>query len=258
MAEITRRRTGELEGGVIALLLANPDGLKAREVLQRLETAVPPSAFESSEYPNQPGVRRYEKIVRFGSIPLVKAGWLTKTKGTWAVTDSGKEAYAKFHDPAQFIQEATRLYRDWKQAQPETESGQTGDEVELEAENGTTSFEEAEEAAWNAIEAHLVSLGPYDFQELVAALIRAMGYHVGWIAPPGPDRGIDIIAYTDPLGIEGPQIKIRSNTGQAALLFRTYVRFLRCCLTVTQGCSSPAGGSPRTRNRKHAIRSGGV
>src|SRR5581483_1369220 len=35
---------------------------------------------------------------------------------------------------------------------------------------------------------------------LVAALLRAMGYHVSWVAPPGPDRGVDIIARTDPLG----------------------------------------------------------
>jgi restriction system protein len=36
-----------------------------------------------------------------------------------------------------------------------------------------------------------------------------MGYHVAWIAPPGPDRGIDVIAHTDPLGISGPRIKVQ-------------------------------------------------
>ena len=36
-----------------------------------------------------------------------------------------------------------------------------------------------------------------------------MGYHVAWVAPPGKDRGIDIIAYTDPLGAEGPRIKVQ-------------------------------------------------
>jgi restriction system protein len=32
---------------------------------------------------------------------------------------------------------------------------------------------------------------------------------VSWVAPPGPDRGIDILAYTDPLGAEGPRIKVQ-------------------------------------------------
>jgi len=50
---------------------------------------------------------------------------------------------------------------------------------------------------------------PYDFQDLVAALLKAMGYHVLWTAPPGPDRGIDMIAYTDPLGTRSPRIKVQ-------------------------------------------------
>ena len=50
---------------------------------------------------------------------------------------------------------------------------------------------------------------PYEFQDLVAALLTAMDYHVSWVAPPGKDRGLDIVAYTDPLGAEGPRIKIQ-------------------------------------------------
>jgi restriction system protein len=52
-------------------------------------------------------------------------------------------------------------------------------------------------------------MNPYDFQDLVAGLLRGMGYHVLWVAPPGPDKGIDIIAHTDPLGIHGPRIKVQ-------------------------------------------------
>ncbi len=50
---------------------------------------------------------------------------------------------------------------------------------------------------------------PYDFQNLVAALLRAMGYHVSWVAPPGPDKGIDILAHIDPLGTSTPRIKVQ-------------------------------------------------
>ena len=36
-----------------------------------------------------------------------------------------------------------------------------------------------------------------------------MGYHVSWNAPPGPDKGIDILAHNDPLGTSTPRIKVQ-------------------------------------------------
>jgi hypothetical protein len=35
------------------------------------------------------------------------------------------------------------------------------------------------------IEEHLEQMNPYDFQDLVAGLLRALGYHVAWVSPPG-------------------------------------------------------------------------
>jgi restriction system protein len=50
---------------------------------------------------------------------------------------------------------------------------------------------------------------PYDFQDLVAALLRAMKYHTPFISPKGKDGGLDIIAYNDPLGATTPRLKIQ-------------------------------------------------
>jgi len=36
-----------------------------------------------------------------------------------------------------------------------------------------------------------------------------MGYYVSWIAPPGPDKGIDILAHNDSLGTSTPRIKVQ-------------------------------------------------
>jgi len=36
-----------------------------------------------------------------------------------------------------------------------------------------------------------------------------MGYHVPLVAAPGPDGGIDILAYRDPLGTVPPRIKVQ-------------------------------------------------
>ncbi len=91
-------------------------------------------------------------------------------------------------------------------ARPETIEDE-GEEIQ--SANVVSTFEEAEETAWNSIEDHLRNISPYDFQNLVAALLRAMGYHISWIAPPGRDGGIDIVAHTDPLGISPPRIKVQ-------------------------------------------------
>jgi restriction system protein len=120
MAEITRRRVGELQRGVFKILRECPDGLPAKDVLERLEKIVPPTDFEKSDYPNRPGVRRFEKIVRFATIAPVKAGWLVKSKGRWTLTEEGKRAYDRFQDPEEFMGESGRLYRQWAESQPDT------------------------------------------------------------------------------------------------------------------------------------------
>jgi hypothetical protein len=121
VAEITRRRAGELVRGVFEILLSHPDGLPAHEVLSRLEAAVPPTDFEETAYPERPNVRRYEKIVRFSTIGPVKANWLVKKKGLWSLTDEGRRAFAQYPDPEQFALEFDRLYRQWKRQQPPAE-----------------------------------------------------------------------------------------------------------------------------------------
>lgn len=205
MAEITPGRMGELIRGVFAVLSDATEGVPAAQVLKAVEQKVPPTPFELTHYEKSPNARRYEKIVRFATIGPVKAGWLIKDKGLWALTDEGRTAYAAFPDPEAFFKEARKLYRAWKSAQPQSQ-----EEQEITEEDAATStFEEAEESAWAEIREYLGKMPPYDFQNLVAALLRAMDYYVLWIAPPGPDRGIDIIAHRDPLGTSSPRIKVQ-------------------------------------------------
>lgn len=240
MAEITRQRVGELVRGVFSILAEHPDGLAAKDVLAELSRRVPPTDFENSTYPRQPEVRRYEKIVRFSTIKPVKAGWLVKDKGHWFVTDEGLAAYRRFQDPATLVREASRLYRQWKQDQPAD-----APDLDEEAPSASTVLEEAEESAWAEIQDHLARMHPYDFQELVAGLLRAMGYHVTWIAPPGPDRGIDIIAHTDPLGIQGPKIKVQVKRRQDPASVDVIRAFLAVLATGDVGLFVCTGGFTR-------------
>jgi restriction system protein len=248
VAEISRKRVGELQRGVFQILLQLPDGLQSKAVLERLQTVVPPTDFEKTTYPSRPTVRRYERIVRFSTIGPVKAGWLIKNKGLWSVTDEGRAAYQRIKDPEKFAAEVNRLYRQWSEQQPHVPETPDTETPETDA---TTTLEEAEESSWTEIESHLTGMNPYDFQQLVAGLLRGMGYHVAWVAPPGPDGGVDVIAQSDPLGINGPRIKV-----QVKRSGRMSVKEIRSFLAVVSdgdvGLFVSAGGF--TRDAEDVVR----
>lgn len=206
MADITRRRTGEFLRIVFELLRDKFDGLPAKDILDAIPQSIKLTEYESGYYPSTPNSPRFEKIVRFATIDLVKAGWLVKSKGRWFITEEGWQAYKKYTDPEDFYKEAVRLYQVWKRSRPKKE-GLVADEEEVQ--KIILTVEEAEEKAWEQIQQFLQKMNPYEFQELVADLLRAMDYHVSWVAPPGKDQGIDIIAYTDPLGANVPRIKVQ-------------------------------------------------
>ena len=214
MADLTKTRNGEIQRGVFKVLLDQPEGLRAKDVIQRLRDAVPPTEYEKNDYASTPGVERFGKVVRFATIAPVKAGWMVKDKGTWYLTEEGKRAYEQFKDPLEFRLENGRLYDRWKDNQPKDvgkPENDSADETELldKGADVASTYEEAEETAWTEIEKYIQAMNPYDLQKLVAALLRAMGYFVSWVAPPGPDKGIDIVAHNDALGTTTPRIKVQ-------------------------------------------------
>ena len=54
------------------------------------------------------------------------------------------------------------------------------------------------------------------FAEFAARLLEAMGYRTQ-VSPPGPDRGIDILAHKDPLGLEPPIIKVQCKSTEGKI-----------------------------------------
>lgn len=208
MAEVTKKRVGELQRGVFRILLDTPEGLPAHQVIEKMKSVVPPTQFESSEYPKHPGVIRFDKMIRFATVSCVKAGWMVKQKGSWYLTDAGKAAYAKYSSPESFREESTKLYFVWRREnKPDQEEAQIEDEISKT--DAEISVETAEEQAWNDIKQHVETMNPYDVQNmLVPGLLKAMGLHINWVAPPGADGGVDIVAYPDPLGTSEPTIKL--------------------------------------------------
>lgn len=244
MAEITRRRTGELLRALFEILMQHPDGLPARQALELLAKKVPPTPFESGQFDS--GGRRYEKIIRWGTVDCVKAEWLIKAHGRWMVTDEGKKAYADYADDEAFYKRAVFLYHEWRKSTPPKEVSGTVSVAPIDgdgdAKEASITFEEAEEQAWAEIEKHLTTMPPYEFQNLVAALLRGMGYHVGWIAPPGKDGGVDITAYNDPLGTRPPRIKVQVKRQQARVAVDSLRSFMALLGNDDVGIFVNAGG----------------
>lgn len=194
MADITLNRIGELLRSVLELLWTKPEGMPARDILAFLPEITALTQYEKAYSPasNTP---RYERIVRLATIPLVKAGWLVKSnKGRWFITEEGRQAARRFANARELYKEALRLFEESRQSAPAY----------------AMAVEEAEERAWQQIHQFLFETRRTEFRTLVADLLRAMGYHVAWVAPPEKDHGqIDLVANTDPIGTRGPRILVQ-------------------------------------------------
>lgn len=210
MAETTTRRQGEMIQVLFGILDQHPEGLQAKDAIALVQQAMDLTDFEKATYPGS-DVVRFPKILRFSTIGPVKAGWMQKRAGVWTVTEEGRSALMETSDPAEFFQRSRRLYQEWKATQTD-EPEPSMQPASAEPEDGAgllaaATLEEAEESARRSIIEYLSVMNPYRFQDLVGKLLEAMGYHVVWIAPKGKDGGLDLVAQSDPLGVEGPRIK---------------------------------------------------
>lgn len=75
-----------------------------------------------------------------------------------------------------------------------------------ESEDFTQVQEDASARAFELIKDRILQLNDSQLEQLVAAILRAMGYKAR-VTARGPDRGVDVIASPDGLGLESPRIK---------------------------------------------------
>lgn len=84
--------------------------------------------------------------------------------------------------------------------------------------------------AHELIKDKLLELSPDDMEKLAAAILRAMGYKTR-VMPKGRDRGVDVLASRDGLGLEEPRIKVevkhRSGTAMGSQDIRSFLGGLR-------------------------------
>lgn len=147
---------------------------------------------------------RWWSVMQFYSIDYNKAGYILKKQGSWYLTPEGEEAIKLGGE--QILRNASTAYRKWKQENIVEDYDSEEESPEKET---IINIEQLEEQANEGIRQYIKSKNPYEFQDMVAALLRSMGYYTPFVAPKGRDGGVDVIAYIDALGAKTPRIKVQ-------------------------------------------------
>lgn len=106
-------------------------------------------------------------------------------------------------------------------------TGAQGQEIEAEVEiESEESLDAIRDQSRELIKDRINVLDPYELQDLVAGVLRAMGYKTR-VSAPGADRGVDIMASPDGFGFEQPRIivecKHRTRSAMGAQEIRTFL-----------------------------------
>ncbi|HOJ02952.1 MAG TPA: Mrr restriction system protein [Bacteroidota bacterium] len=187
--------------------------LPGKIVIDKIRDTIELTDWEKQVY-EKTGYVRWESILHFYSIDAIKAGFLVKNKGVWYLTDEGEKAIEL--GPAKLLETASQLYRNWAADKKEAKQkkGKITEDEPTEFEENKTQTQKAnldllEEQAIAGIKEFIRSKNAYEYQDMVAALLRAMKYHTPFISPKGKDGGLDIVAYSDPLGATAPRLKVQ-------------------------------------------------
>ena len=206
-----RERMAERQRLLLEILVRAGTQMHRNELMEKLEQLQPPLPEELGHYKTHPTSTKYRVSTHFFNIGQVRAGWIVKERGMWSATADGAEALIKYPDASSFAAAASAAYKSWKALRDQeidpTEADQLGEEASQSL--VALSIEEAEDEAVTQIRKHLANQSWQSFQDLVAHLLRAMGWHVVYKADDGADRGLDIVAYEDPLGAKGTRIKVQ-------------------------------------------------
>lgn len=193
----------------LKILKENGGQLSGKEVLEKVRERLVFSDWEKEIY-EKTGYVRWESILHFFTIDCIKAGYLRKNKGIWYLTEEGEKSLKL--GPIKLLENATKLYRVWaEQNKGEKLKVDIDDEIVLidKIQLQKANLDQLEEQAISGIKEHIFQKNAYEFQDLIAAVLRAMKYHTPFISPKGRDGGLDIVAYRDPLGASEPRIKVQ-------------------------------------------------
>ena len=228
MALFTKERTTQYLYSIMQALDEKGGELSLKNLIAELDVRLNLTIEERAL--NKSNTIRWVKVMQFASIGLVKVGWIKKNKGIWYLTDEGREALQS--EPSKFRAALDKKYEEWAAANNAVSPSPSPapaieDLIEAADSREIRSFDEAEADAREEIKSYIQALNPYAFQDLVAALFRGMGYFTPFIAPKGPDGGIDIVAYKDAIGAESPRIRVQVKHRMDAKVTRAEIQALK-------------------------------
>jgi len=199
----TRNQTfeGKLLRAALSILRDKGKEMPMRDLVPEIEEIVKPEDWALKRFPS--GAVKWKITLSFASMGCVKVGWLIKKKGVWYLTPEGEEALKL--GPDELLRNFYGAYHKWHAERPVARE----EAVEAEAPAEVVPYDDVEQTAMEGLQNHISSKNAYEFQDLVAALLRGMGYYTPFVAPKGKDGGVDIVAYRDPLGTESPRIKVQ-------------------------------------------------
>lgn len=174
------------------------------EIQKRIEEVLHFDEWELYVYPtrNQP---RWIVEWHYYSGDLVKASFLIKRQGVWYITPEGRQATKDYTTPDALIKKTDQAYSEWeKKKEFDSVSSSTSLDIPKEV-----ILEDTKQQANDDMRNYLCERTAYEFQDMVASLLRAMGYYTPFVAPKGKDGGVDVIAYKDPLGATKPVLKVQ-------------------------------------------------
>ena len=191
----------------LKVLKENGGELSGKKVIELVGNRIELTDWEKERY-EKTGNIRWQSMLHFYSIDAIKAGYLRKSKGIWYLTDEGNKAIKL--GPEKLFWSAREAYKNWEIKRVfSNEEADNGSQKNDKQQVIEAEIDQLESQAIAQIEEYIRTLNPYEFQDLVAALFRGMGYFTPFVALRGKDNGIDIVAYKDPVGIEKPTIKIQ-------------------------------------------------
>jgi restriction system protein len=177
-----------------------------KEVIAEVEKRVEFDDWAKQTY-EKTGYVRWKSMLHFFTIDCIKASYLIKKKGVWYLTPEGENAL-KLGDVG-LLKSAREAYQRWKQENQKLPEKEDDKDTEDQRQEQEATIDEVEQVAIEGLKRQIATKNGYEFQDLVAALLRGMGYYTPFVAPRGKDGGIDVIAYRDPLGTISPRIKVQ-------------------------------------------------
>lgn len=185
------------------------------EILEHLEKNVINEISNIEEYSSKYDGHtspRWVTIMKFQLIDFDKSGWFKKAfpkRGQWTITPEGIEALKKYSTWEKLGAEANLRYRQWSSQNPKSKNETNVEDLDGSDVDAPLDIDDLIETADLGIKKRLKKLDPYQFQDLVASLLKAMGYFVDFVAPKGKDGGVDLVCYQDPMGVQSPRVKVQ-------------------------------------------------